>query len=264
MLKFAANLSMLYPEVPFIERFFRARQSGFDSVEFLFPYPAGLDAVRQACQDNALSVVLFNLPAGRWGEGERGIAILPDRRQEFRTGVAEAMDYAAGLGVRRMNCLAGKRPDSLPAADAWAVAVENLRYAAKELGRAGLTLLVEPINPYDIPGFFLNTTQQTVELLTAIGEPNVRIQYDIYHMQRTQGEILATFVALKPLIAHLQIADNPGRHQPGTGELHYGRILAALEAAGYDGHIGLEYLPLGTTEESLGWWRQYQVGQFIG
>lgn len=262
MLKFAANLSMLYPDVSFLERFQHAAQSGFNAVEFLFPYQAGLESVRQEIRTHELSVVLFNLPAGDWDQGERGIAIFPDRRQEFRDGVAEAIRYAQALEVTRLNCLAGKRPDDLSADEAWTVLVENVRYAADELGCVGLTLMVEPINPFDIPGFFLNTTRQATKLLDEVDRPNVMIQYDIYHMQRTQGEIINTFNALQARIGHVQIADNPGRHQPGTGELHYGRIFQALEDAGYSGYIGLEYIPLGSTEDSLGWWKQYH-GQFI-
>ncbi len=263
MLRFSANLSMLYPDASFLERFWYAHQSGFDAVEFLFPYAAGLEAIGQAARANELSIVLFNLPAGDWEHGERGIALLPDRRQEFREGVGEAIRYAQALAVPRLNCLAGKRPDDLPRDDAWSVLVENVRYAADTLGRAGLTLMVEPINPFDIPGFFINTTRQVVELLNEVDRPNVMIQYDIYHMQRTQGEIINTFNVLKPRIGHVQIADNPGRHQPGTGELNYGQIFRGLEEAGYSGCIGLEYIPLGNTEESLEWWRQYRNNQAI-
>lgn len=264
MLKFAANLTMLYTDVPFLERFGRARASGFDAVEFLFPYPAGLNAVQQAAREAELAVVLFNLPAGDWDRGERGIAILPDRRAEFREGVAEAVRYAKALGVERLNCLVGRRPDELPESDARAVLRENVRYAAEELAKAGLTLMLEPVNPYDIPGFFLNRTREAVELMGEVGMPNLRIQYDIYHLQRTQGEIIGTFRALQDKIGHIQIADNPGRHQPGSGELNYARIFSALEEASYAGYIGLEYIPPGRTEDSLDWWRLYQTGQFTG
>lgn len=258
VLRFAANLTMLYPEVPFLERFARARASGFDAVEFLFPYPAGLPAVQTALRDNDLKVVLFNLPAGDWDAGERGIAILPDRRDEFRAGVEEAIGYAKGLGCRQLNCLAGKRPSDLALEDAQAVFKENLQYAADKLSEHGITLLMEPINPYDIPGFFLTTASQAHAIIEEVQRANVRIQYDIYHLQRTQGEIIRTFRDLKDLVGHIQIADNPGRHQPGTGELHFPNIFRALEDAGYAGHIGLEYVPLGDTEDSLAWWRSYR------
>jgi len=264
MLKFAANLTMLYGDSPFLERFNRARQSGFDFVEFLFPYGAGLSAVEKARQDARLTIVLFNLPAGNWDQGERGIAIFPDRRAEFREGVAEAIRYAKALGVSQLNCLAGRRPEDLPVDEAWAVLRENVRYAADALGQEGLTLLMEPINPFDVPGFFINSPREVIRLREEIGVPNLRLQYDIYHQQRTAGEILATFQAFHASIGHIQIADNPGRHQPGTGELHYGRIFSALDRAGYSGYIGLEYIPDGTTEESLEWWRQYRAGQFLG
>lgn len=160
MLKFAANLTMLYTDVPFLERFGRARVSGFDAVEFLFPYSDGLDAVTTVAREAAVTIALFNLPAGDWEHGERGIAILPDRRAEFRAGVAEAIRYATALGVQRLNCLAGRRPDDLPEVEAWAVLRDNVRYAADELAKAHLTLMLEPINPYDIPGFFLTGPQK--------------------------------------------------------------------------------------------------------
>lgn len=258
---------MLYPEVPFLERFELAVHSGFKAVEFLFPYAAGLEAVHNAVKARHLPVVLFNLPAGEWEKGERGIAIFPDRRQEFRDGVGEAIRYAQTLGTSRLNCLAGKRPPELEAGEAWRVLAENVRYAAAELAKAGLTLLVEPINPFDIPGFFINSTREVISLLNEVGlssHSNVKIQYDIYHMQRTQGDIINTFNALKAHIGHIQIADNPGRHQPGTGELHYGRIFQALEDAQYSDYIGLEYIPLGSTEDSLEWWRHYELGQPMG
>jgi hydroxypyruvate isomerase len=253
MLKFAANLTMLYGEVPFLERFARARASGFGAVEFLFPYEAGLEAVRAALADNGLRVVLFNLPAGDWGRGERGIAILPDRRREFREGVEEAIRYALALGSRQLNCLAGKLPPGLDRQEAAAVLEENVAYAADRLAEHGLTLLVEPINTFDIPGFFLPTPDAALEVLRRVGRPNVRIQFDFYHVQRAQGELIATFRRVRDHVAHVQIADNPGRHQPGTGEIHYPNVFRALEDAGYGGYIGLEYVPEGTTEESLSW-----------
>ncbi|OLZ08759.1 hydroxypyruvate isomerase [Sulfobacillus thermosulfidooxidans] len=264
MLKFAANLTMLYTDVPFLERFGRARASGFDAVEFLFPYSDGLDAVTTVAREAAVTIALFNLPAGDWEHGERGIAILPDRRAEFRAGVAEAIRYATALGVQRLNCLAGRRPGDLPEVEAWAVLRDNVRYAADELAKAHLTLMLEPINPYDIPGFFLNRTSEVIDLIREVGRSNIQIQYDIYHLQRTQGEIIGTFRTLREHIGHIQIADNPGRHQPGTGELNYKRIFSALDEAGYTGYIGLEYIPQGRTEDSLEWWRLYQNGQFAG
>ncbi len=263
MLKFAANLSMLYSEVPFLERFERAQDAGFTSVEFLFPYAFGLKDVRQTKNLHRLDIVLFNLPAGDWEKGERGIAILPDRVQDFQDGVAEAIHYAQALGTPRLNCLAGKKPDDLSKEDAWRTLLNNVRYAADELNKAGLTLVIEPINPFDIPGFFLNTTNQVLRLIEEAQRPSVKIQYDIYHMQRTQGDILNTYTALRQHIDHIQIADNPGRHQPGTGELHYGRIFQALEKAGYEGYIGLEYIPLGSTDESLSFWHRYRKGESV-
>lgn len=260
MLRFAANLTMLYGEVAFLDRFARAKASGFSAVEFLFPYEAGLQAVKAALMENGLRVVLFNLPAGNWSAGERGIAILPDRRQEFREGVEEGIRYALALGSGQLNCLAGLLPSGLSPQDAQRVLVENLTYGADRLAEHGLKLLIEPINTFDVPGFFLTSPWQAVELIQQVGRPNLKIQLDFYHLQRTQGELIGTFRRLKGHVAHVQIADNPGRHQPGTGEIHYPNIFRALAEEGYIGYIGLEYIPAGTTEESLAWlpedWRK--------
>lgn len=252
-MRYAANLSMLYPDRPFLRRFEAARASGFSFVEFLFPYEAGLEAVEDALQTNHLQVVLFNLPSGHWNRGERGIAVLPDRRREFRDGVEEAVDYAQRLGCARINCLAGIRPPGLSAEEAWATLEENAGYAADRLAEYGKTLMVEPVNFFDVPGFFLNTTAAAETLLENLKRPNIRIQYDVYHLQRMQGELIANIRRLGPVIGHVQIADNPGRHEPGTGEINYANVLQALESLGYDGYVGLEYIPLADTDAGLKW-----------
>ena len=253
MPKFAANLTMLFTEVPFLDRFALARRAGFEAVEFLFPYAFPAVEIRKRLDDNGLALVLHNLPAGNWEAGERGIACQPDRVAEFREGVARAVEYALALGVPQLNCLAGLARAGLPDALVRRTLAENLRHAADALGRSGLKLLVEPINSFDIPGFYLNRSGQTTEILDEVGAANAFLQYDIYHMQRMEGELAATLQRLLPRIAHIQLADNPGRHEPGTGEIHYPYLFQLLDRIGYDGWIGCEYKPATTTEAGLGW-----------
>ena len=257
MPRFAANLSMLFTEVPFLERFGRAARAGFRSVEFLFPYGWPAAEIRERLDAHGLSLVLHNLPAGDWDAGERGIACHPDRVAEFRDGVGRAIDYARTLGVPRLNCLAGKAPPGVDAQALRSTLVVNLRYAARELEKAGLTLLVEPINTYDIPGFYLSRTQQALDLLDEVGAPNALLQYDIYHAQRMEGELAATLQKHLARIGHIQLADNPGRNEPGTGEINYAFLLACLDRIGYTGWIGCEYKPAGRTEDGLDWRQRF-------
>ncbi|MEY3095573.1 MAG: hydroxypyruvate isomerase [Burkholderiaceae bacterium] len=253
MPKFAANLTMLFNEVPFMDRFEQAAQAGFEAVEFLFPYDYAADDILAKLKGNKLALVLHNLPAGDWAAGERGIACHPNRVDEFRAGVAKAISYAKVLEVGQLNCLAGKLPDGVSAQQAHAVFVENLRFAAGELKKAGLRLLIEPINTFDIPGFFLSRTDQALAILKEVGADNLFIQYDIYHAQRMEGEISATLRERLPQIGHLQLADNPGRNEPGTGELNYAFLFKHIDAIGYTGWIGCEYKPKAATVDGLGW-----------
>jgi len=253
MPRFAANLSMLFTEVPFLDRFERAARAGFRAVEFLFPYAWPPTEIRRRLDEHGLELVLHNLPAGDWDAGERGIACHPDRVGEFRDGVARAITYALVLGVPRLNCLAGKVPEGVRLQTLRETFVANLRYAAGELAKEGLTLLVEPINTYDIPGFYLSRTQQALEILDEVGAANALLQYDIYHAQRTEGELAATLRKHLARIGHIQLADNPGRHEPGTGEINYAFLLAHLGRIGYAGWIGCEYKPAGRTEDGLAW-----------
>jgi hydroxypyruvate isomerase len=253
MPRFAANLTMMYTEVPFLDRFERAARSGFKSVEFLFPYDHEAAVIRQRLDAHGLKLVLHNLPAGRWDDGERGIACHPDRVDEFRAGVGRAVGYAQALGVRQLNCLAGKAPAGVADEVLRRTLVQNLRHAAQALGQAGLRLLIEPINTYDIPGFYLSGTAQAVGILDEVGADNVYIQYDVYHAQRMEGELAATVQKHLARIGHIQLADNPGRHEPGTGEINYPFLFAHLDRIGYDGWIGCEYKPATTTEAGLGW-----------
>jgi hydroxypyruvate isomerase len=209
--------------------------------------------VRNAALEAGVQIVLHNLPAGDWDAGERGIACLPERVAEFRDGVALAIDYAKTLGVTQLNCLAGKAPAGADPAVLRATLIDNLRYAAGQLGRHGIRLLIEPINTFDIPGFYLNHTQQAIDLIDAVGSDNLFLQYDIYHMQRMEGELAATLQKHLPRIAHVQLADNPGRHEPGTGEINYRFLFAHLDRIGYGGWIGCEYKPKTTTTAGLGW-----------
>ena len=253
MPRFAANLSMLFTEVPFLDRFERAAAAGFEAVEFLFPYAWPAAQIRERLQRHRLRLVLHNLPAGDWDGGERGIACLPDRVDEFRTGVATALDYARELGVGQLNCLAGKAPAGADPARLHATLVDNLRHAAAELDKAGLKLLLEPINTHDIPGFLVHRTEQGLRILDEVGASNAFLQYDIYHAQRMEGELAATLQAQLARIAHVQIADNPGRHEPGSGEIHYPFLFEHLDRIGYQGWIGCEYKPAAGTEAGLGW-----------
>ena len=257
MPRFAANLSMLFTEHDFLKRFEPAAQAGFKAVEFLFPYGHSAEEIKQRLDVNGLTLVLHNLPAGDWDAGERGIACHPDRVNEFRASVAKAIAYAKVLGVPQLNCLAGKVPAGVSGEVLRQTFVDNLRYAATELGKAGLRLLIEPINTFDIPGFYLTGTRQALSILDEVGADNAFVQYDIYHAQRMEGELAATTQKYLPRIGHIQLADNPGRNEPGTGEINYPFLFAHLDRIGYSGWIGCEYKPLdareGGTEAGLGW-----------
>lgn len=253
MPRFAANLTMLFTEHPFLERFAAAADAGFGAVEFLFPYEQTAAEVRDALRDANLEVVLFNLPAGDWAAGERGIASLPDRVEEFREGVEQALEYAAALDCPRLNCLAGLHAPGVDRAAQWGTLVENVRHAGERVAAAGRTLVVEPVNDKDVAGFFLPTTIDAIRLLDEVGDARVRLQFDVYHVQRMEGDVTPRLRALLDRIDHVQIADNPGRHQPGTGELDFGFLFDELDRLGYPGHVGLEYVPEPDTLGSLAW-----------
>ena len=253
MPRFAANLTMLFTELPFMERFEAAAKAGFKAVEYRFPYAYDKKELTAALRANKLQQVLHNLPAGNWDGGERGIGCHPDRVSEFREGVGMAIDYASALGCPKLNCLLGKLPQGVSAAEGHKVAVENLRFAAKELESAGIRLLIEPINHFDIPGFFLTRTDQALALIEEVGSTNLLLQYDIYHAQRMEGELGATITKNMAKIGHIQLADNPGRGEPGTGEINYAWLFKHIDAAGYTGWIGCEYKPKSDTVNGLGW-----------
>jgi hydroxypyruvate isomerase len=253
MPKFAANLTMLFNEVDFLDRFQAAAASGFESVEYLFPYAYPAEELRSRLGAHQLTQVLHNLPAGDWAAGERGIACLPDRVAEFEAGVDRAIAYAKTLGCTRLNCLAGIKPPSLDDDTARATFVTNLRSAAPRLERAGIQLLIEPINTHDMPGFFLSGTAQALAIIDEVGSGNLFLQFDMYHMHRMGEDLAATIDTHLDRIAHMQLADAPGRHEPGTGEIDYASLFRRIDRAGYTGWIGCEYLPLGSTVDGLGW-----------
>ena len=257
MPRFAANLTMLFTEVPFLDRFALAAQAGFQAVEFLFPYACAASDIRQRLDANGLTLVLHNLPPGDWDAGERGMACHPDRVAEFRAGVATGLRYATALGVGQLHCMAGKVPAGVSEAVLRQTYVANLVYAAQACKDAGLRLLIEPINTYDIPGYYLNRTAQALSILDEVGADNAFLQYDIYHAQRSEGELAATITQHLGRIGHIQLADNPGRYEPGSGEINYEFLFALLDRVGYAGWIGCEYKPADTTLAGLGWIQPY-------
>jgi hydroxypyruvate isomerase len=255
MPRFAANLSMLFTEHPFLERFDHARAAGFEAVEFLFPYEFDIVAIADALRRNELAPVLFNLPAGDFSAGDRGLANDPRRDEEFRDGVHRAIEIATTLGCRQLNCLAGLRLADIPAEVQTETLVASLRYAAEAAAAAGVRQVVEPLNAFDAPGYFLPTPQAGFDIVERAAHPNLRLQYDVYHAQRMSGNLAATIAARITQIGHVQIADSPDRHEPGTGEINYPFVFQALDDAGYDGWVSLEYRPRQSTEASLAWLR---------
>jgi len=254
---FAANLTMLYPERPFLERFEAAAGAGFRGVEFLFPYRWAASEIAARLQAHALEAVLFDLPAGDWEAGERGIACHPDRIDEFRASVETALSYARSIGCRRLNALAGIRPRGVDEAVAWGCLVANLRHAATRAAEESVTITVEPINTVDVPGYFVNRTEQALRLIEAVGMDNLGLQYDVYHAQVMEGDLARSLARGLGVLSHVQIADNPGRHQPGTGEIRFDFLFAELDRLGYRGWIGCEYRPLEGTGAGLDWARAY-------
>lgn len=255
MPRFSANLSMLFNEHEFLDRFDAAARAGFKGVEYIGPYDHAPEEVAARLKKNGLTQVLFNLPVGDWGKGERGIAVLPERIHEFRQGVAKAVTYAHALGCDQVNCLAGITPAGVSPQALENVFVENLGFAAEKLEQAGIKLLIEPINTRDIPGFFLTNTRQALDIIDRVGSKNLYLQYDIYHMQVMEGDLARTIEANLGRIAHIQLADNPGRNEPGTGEINYPFLYEHIDRIGYAGWIGAEYKPKAGTEAGLGWFR---------
>ena len=254
MPKLAANLSTLFTEVEFLGRFAAARAAGFRYVEYQFPYAWQPQELAQAARAAGVQVVLHNLPAGDMARGERGIACLPGREREFRDGVERAIEYATTVGCARLNCIAGLAPADRAHFE---VLVGNVRHAARRLGEVGIELVIEPINTRAVPGFFLTRSAQAVDVLNAAGEANARLQYDLFHMQIMEGDLACTLERLLGRIGHIQIADVPDRHEPGTGEINFEFLLAHLDRLGYSGWVGCEYNPSVETLASLTWAKPY-------
>lgn len=255
-MRFSANLTMLYQEHGFLERFGAAAADGFRGVEFVSPYDFAPDEVAEAAWAAGVEVVLFNSPAGDWAAGERGIACHPGREDEFAEGIERVIRYAQALDCRKVHVMAGIMPAGVGLDDAeWAL-VGNLRHAARRLGQHGIMALLEPINQVDMPGFAVSTIDHAEGLMAKVGHDNLWLQYDFYHMEMTQGRLLPTFERLLPRIGHVQIADVPGRHEPGSGRIDWAAVFAGIERSGYDGWIGAEYRPAAGTSEGLGWMRR--------
>lgn len=257
MPRLCANLSMLFGETGFPDRFAAAARAGFRGVECQFPYDYDKDELADRLREHGLTQVLHNLPAGDWASGERGIACLPDRVGEFQDDVGRGVEYAAALGCRRLNCLAGIGPPGGDPERLRRTLVDNLAFAARELDGAGIELLLEPVNTRDVPGFLVNRTEDALRIMDAVGSDNLRLQYDIYHMQVMEGDLARTIERSISRIGHLQLADNPGRHEPGTGEINFRFLLDRIDELGYDGWIGCEYVPAGDTDAGLAWTAPY-------
>ena len=260
MPKFSANISFLFNELPFLERFAAAKAAGFRAVEFHFPYTFDMNVLAEVVLTSEMEVVLFNLPAGsadEWTQGGRGIACHPERIAEFEIGVDTAITYAQALGCNRLNCLSGVPPAGVSPARAEQTLIRNLGHAAARTQLAGIELMIEPLNTQDNPGFLIATSAQALSVIEAVGSDNLRLQYDVYHAQVMEGNVVSSLRRHLTRIGHVQIADNPGRHQPGTGELNFPFIFAALDELAYSGWVGCEYLPLGSSDESLNWLRTW-------
>ncbi len=257
MPKFAANLTFFYNEHAFLDRFAAAARAGFSGVEYLFPYDFDKNRLAEQLHQHKLTQVLHNLPAGDWPGGERGIACHPNRVGEFQDGVGRAIEYATTLGCKQLNCLAGLAPAGVAPDRMRATFVSNLKFAAQKLKQSGIKLLIEAINTRDMPGFYLNRTQQALDIIAEVGSDNLYLQYDIYHMQVMEGDLATTIEKNLELIPHMQLADNPGRHEPGTGEINYAFLFEFIDRIGYTGWIGCEYKPATTTDAGLGWITPY-------
>lgn len=250
MPRFAANLSFAFTELPFRKRFAAAAQAGFKAVEYMFPFEMPAEEIRDLLEQNGLIQVLFNLYPGNFPAGERGLLVLEDRKKDFEASITQGLHYAKTLGVGQIHLMAGKTQQDLKAI--MPLVVERVRYACDVCAEHGVKVLIEAINPYDMPGYFIHSLPRALDVLDKVGHSNLYLMYDVYHVQRTQGELIRSFADNIDRIAHVQIADNPGRHEPGTGEINFSRLFAAMDQLGYKGWIGLEYTP-STSDGALGW-----------
>lgn len=253
MPQLAANLSMMFNEHEFLDRFAAAAAAGFKGVEFLFPYAWPAEQIAEKLNAAGLTQALFNMPPGDWDAGDRGMGCIAERRGEFQDGVGKAIAYAKALNCKTIHAMAGIAPVGATRDVLTQTYVENLKFAAAECAKEGLTVVIEPINSRDMPGFFINTSKQGLDILAEVGASNAKLQYDIYHMQIMEGDLAPTIAANLPMIGHMQLADTPGRHEPGSGEINYNFLLPEIDRLGYSGWIGCEYRPAAETAAGLGW-----------
>ena len=257
MLRFAANLTMMYNEVPFLERFAAAAADGFDAVEYLFPYDFAPDDIAKRLQDHGLKQALFNLPPGNWAAGERGMSCLPDRREEFKRTIDTALVYARATGVKNLHIMAGIEPSGCDLQLLHRTYIDNLRLACDRLGEHGITVMIEPINRRDMPGYHLNRQDHAHSVRAEVGRENLKVQMDLYHCQIVEGDLATRIKTHFDGIGHLQIASVPERREPDDGEVSYPYLFDLLETLGYAGYIGCEYRPRAGTSAGLDWWRRY-------
>lgn len=257
MPRFAANISMLYPNLPFLDRFEAAARDGFEAVEFLFPYEHAPEEIAARLNANGLTQALFNVSPGNWQAGERGMATHPGREAEFMRTIEKALRYAHPTGCARLHVMAGIRPEGLADAEAGRAYVDNLRRAARRVRAEGITLLIEPINTRDMPGYFLNYQQQAHDIVAEVNEPNLMVQMDFYHCQIMEGDLARRFERHIAGVGHVQIAGVPDRHEPDQGEVNYPYLFERLDTLGYQGWVGCEYRPRAGTSDGLGWVREY-------
>ena len=257
-LKFAANLSFLYQDLPFLDRIAAAARDGFEGVEYLFPYDFPASEIKQRLSDAGIVQALFNAPAGDWAAGERGTASLPGRTDEFRAGIEKALDYAGVLGNTRLHVMAGLLPAGADRAAHLAAYQANVAWAAQQAAKQGITVVLEPINQRDMPGYFLSYQRDALAVVEAVGAPNLQVQFDCYHCQIMEGDIVMKLRAMFERIGHVQIASVPGRNEPDGQELNYPFIFRTLDELGYAGWVGCEYKPRAATSDGLGWLRAYR------
>jgi hydroxypyruvate isomerase len=259
MAKFSAHLGMLFTERPFLDRFAAAARAGFRGVEYSSPYEYAAAEIAARLRDNGLTQALFNLPIGDRDKGDRGLACHPDRVAEFREGVARAIEYAHALGCPTVNCLAGIPSPRSTIAESHRTLIENLRYAADRCAEADVLMVIEAINRFDMPGFLISHSGRALDIIDETGSNNIKLQYDVYHMQRMEGDLAVTIERCLPRIGHIQIAGNPGRNEPSVGEINYRFLIERLDALGYEGWVGAEYHPRARTEDGLAWFSAYRT-----
>jgi 2-dehydrotetronate isomerase len=261
MPNFAANLSMMFTEVPFLDRFAAAADAGFSAVEFLFPYEHAATEIATRLKQHGLTQALFNVAPGNWEKGERGTSILPGRQDEFAASVERAIEYAKALNCKQIHVMAGIAPAEISREALTSVYIENLRHAAARLAKENIRALIEPINYFDIPGYFLNTQGQAREIIERVGSDNLFLQQDLYHCQIMEGNLAQKIKDYRDLACHYQIAGTPGRHEPDVGEVNYPFLFDLIDELGYEGHIGCEYRPKAGTRAGLGWAVRYGIGK---